>query len=150
MTRNRQKLKGRRNGSSFIMVPHRVLECTNYASLSPRAVKLLFDLYGQYKGSNNGDFTLAWSVMKEKGWNSKDQLNKARLELLEKGFIVQTRQGGKHRCSLFAVTFQPINECGGKLDINPTQTAYGWWKSGPPEIKSRPVFSTDVPRVAGQ
>jgi hypothetical protein len=130
MARTRQKMKGRRDGGTFIMVPHALLDCANYASLSPRAVKLFLDLYGQFKGANNGDFTLAWKVMREKGWSSKDQLSKARRELLERGFIVQTRQGWNNRCSLYGVTFHPIDECGGKLDINPTSTAFGWWKEG--------------------
>jgi len=151
MSRNRQKAKGRREIGSFIAVPHAVLECANYASLSPRAVKLFFDIYGQYKGNNNGDFTMAFSVMKNKGWRSKDQLNKARFELLQKGFIVQTRQGWNNHCSLYGVTLHPIDECGGKLDVDATIVAYGWWKHGvPAELKSRPVFSADVPRVAGQ
>ncbi len=135
MARNRQKSKGRSGGPPpFVQVYYALLECPNYATLSPRAVKLLYDLYGQYRGHNNGDFTMAWSIMSTKGWNSKDQLNKARLELLQKGFIVQTRQGWNNHCSLYGVTFQPIDECGGKLDMQPTRTSLGWWKDGkPPE-----------------
>lgn len=132
MARNRQKMKGRRDGGSFIMLFHTLFECPNYSSLSPRAVKLFYDLCGQYKGDNNGDFTMAWSIMQAKGWNSKDQLNKARLELLEKGFIVQTRQGWNNHCSLYGVTLWQINECGGKLDMSPTRTPLGWWKDGKP------------------
>ena len=150
VAKSRMRAKGRREGGSFALVPHALLECANYASLSPRAVKLFLDLYGQYRGTNNGDFTLAWKVMQTKGWTSKDQLGKARRELLEKGFIVQTRQGWNNRCSLYGVTLHPIDECGGKLDIKPTTTALGWWKNGPPEKISRPVYSTDVSRVAGQ
>lgn len=70
--------------------------------------------------------------MQGKGWRSKDQLSKARRELLEKGFIVQTRQGWNNHCSLYGVTFQAIDDCGGKLDIPQTTTAYGWWKDGSP------------------
>lgn len=33
--RDRWKVKGRRNGGSFIRVPHAVLESENYASLAP-------------------------------------------------------------------------------------------------------------------
>jgi len=52
---------------------------------------------------------------------------------------VQTRQGWNNHCSLYAVTFHPIDECGGKLDINSSRTAFGWWKEGgAPEIKNAP------------
>lgn len=132
MARTRVKTKNRSENGSFVIVPHALLECANYSSLTPRAVKLFYDLYAQYKGSNNGDFSMPWSMMQTKGWNSKDQLNKARLELIEKGFIMQTRQGGKNRCSLYGVTFQTIDECGGKLDISPPPTPLGWWKNGIP------------------
>lgn len=128
MAINRIKAKGRRETGRFIPVPIAVVEHSKYARLKPRAVKLLFDLYSQYNGFNNGDFTAAFSVMRKKGWNSKDQLRKALLELLSAGFILQTRQGGKHQCSLFAVTFKSIDECKGKLDIAPTRTAPGHWK----------------------
>lgn len=132
MARDRRKVKGRQEGGSFIKVPHAVLESESYTSLSARSVKLLFDLYGQYRGNNNGDFTAALSVMQKKGWRSKDSLNKARRELLEKGFIIQTRQGWNRRCNLYGVTFQAIDECKGKLDISPTSIPYGWWKDGGP------------------
>ncbi len=122
--------KGRRESGSFVAVPHAVLEHENYARLKPRAVKLLLDLYGQYRGNNNGDFSMAWSMMEKRGWTSRDQLNKARKQLLETGWIVLTRQGGKHLPSLYAVTFLAIDECKGKLDMRSTKTALGYWKLG--------------------
>lgn len=136
MARNRQKMKGRREGGSFVIIPHAFFECENYRSLSPRAVKLLFDLYSQYRGANNGDFTMAWSIMVSKGWTSKDQLHKARQELLASGFIVQTRQGWNNHCSLYGVTFLPIDDCKGKLDHAATLTPLGWWKEGKPHAQN--------------
>lgn len=134
MARTRQRVKGRMEAGTFFTTPKACMTHPNYARLSARAVKLLFDLYAQYKGGNNGDFTAAYRVMRERGWTSKDQLNKARRELLETGWIVQTRQGGRNQCSLYAVTFQPIDECKGKnLDVPATITAPGTWKG---EIKS--------------
>ena len=128
MARKRSRAKGRLEKGPFFVVPNAVVEHPKYARLKPRAVKLLIDVYSQYNGHNNGDFTAAFSVMRKRGWSSKDQLRKALLELLEVGYLKQTRQGGKHQCSLFAVTFRPIDECKGKLDIAPTQVAPGDWK----------------------
>ena len=124
------KSKSRKVGRSFVAVPHAILRHPNYASLKPRAVKLLFDLYGQYNGFNNGDFSAAFSIMKKLGWTSKDQLFKAREELLQKGWVVVTRQGGLNRATLFAVTFQSIDECKGKLDRKAGNKALGYWKEG--------------------
>jgi len=107
-----------------------MLRHSNYASLSPKAVKLLLDLFAQYNGNNNGDFQMTWGFMSKDGrWKSKDTLYKARDELVEKGFIEMTRQGGKHRCSLYAVTWKEINYCKGKLDVADTLVASGAWKT---------------------
>ena len=53
---------------------------------------LLDQLYMQYNGKNNGDFSCAWSVMKRKGWNSKTTLFKAKQGLLTKGWIEENRK----------------------------------------------------------
>ena len=81
---------------------------------------LLDQLYMQYNGKNNGDFSCAWSVMKKKGWNSKTTLFKAKQGLLTKGWIEETRKGYTGVCSLYAVTFLKIDDCNGKLDIKTT------------------------------
>jgi len=107
----------------------------------------MLDLYGQYKGSNNGDFAMAWSMMKKRGWRSKDTLYRARDELIDNGFVIQTRQGGKHQCSLYAITWQPIDECNGKLDCPSTIVAPGYWKKGfVPKLESVPRIRTTLAR----
>jgi len=67
--------------------------------------------------------------MKKRGWKSESTLNKVKKELLNTGWIILTRQGGKNRCSLYAVSFQSIDDCKGKLDIPTTNTAPGNWKN---------------------
>ena len=119
---------GRKESGSFVMLPHTVLEHENYARRSHRAIRLLIDLYGQYRGNNNGDLCLAWTIMTKKGWKSKDQLHKAKKELLDSGWIIVTRQGGRNKCSLYAVTFKSIDYCNGKLDVKETHAALGDWK----------------------
>ena len=83
-------------------------------------MKLLVDIASQFNGKNNGDLTAAYSVMRERGWNSTGTLNKARKALLDAGLIQETRSGGRHRCTLYAVTWRGINECKSKLDVKPT------------------------------
>ena len=132
--RNQRMLqqKGRRMNNSFVMMPHHVLGHDNFRTLSPRATKFLMDLLAQYRGNNNGDLCAPLSLMRERGWNSSDQLHKAKRELIEKGVIMVTRQGGLNKANLYAVTWFPIDECNGKLDVRSTTTAPINWKKGLP------------------
>lgn len=117
-----------------------MLRSESFAVLSPHATKLLFDLLAQYNLRNNGDLSMSFEkAMRPRGWKSKDTLNKARLELLEAGFIVLTRQGGLHQCSLYAVTFYAVDHCEGKLEIGATRTALGSWRKNEPLKIKGPV-----------
>lgn len=119
---------GRNKTPPFVMLRKDVITSEQFANLSYKAIKLLIDVLEQYNGNNNGDLCITMSVMKKKGWKSSGTLHSAKNELSEKGWIVQTRQGGRHRCSLYAVTMHPIDECGGKLEVRSTRTASNLWK----------------------
>lgn len=119
MARSRAKLKSRKESGSFLLLPHSVLRHPDFANASPRAVKLLIDIAVEYRGKNNGDLNAVMSRLKERGWNSSSQLGKAKNELLERGLIIETRQGGLGiGPTLYALTWLDLNECGGKLDIS--------------------------------
>lgn len=113
----RAKHKGRRSTAPFLNIPKEVLRSEAYLSLGGWQVKLLVDIASQFNGKNNGDLTAAWTLMKERGWNSQGTLNKALKDLREAGLIQETRSGGRHRCTLYAVTWRGIDECKGKLDV---------------------------------
>lgn len=105
-------------------LPAALLEHDDMRQLSPRATKLLIDIGVQYNGYNNGDLCITRSVLIARGWSSNDQLMKAKRELLDRNLIMQTKLGGLGiGPSLFAFTWQPIQECGGKLDIKSTTVA---------------------------
>jgi hypothetical protein len=89
----------------------------------------LIDLLAQFRGYNNGDLAATLNMMQERGWNSSDQLNKAKKELVGRDIIWVTRQGGRNKACLYAVTFFPIDECKGKLDVASTRTAPVNWKN---------------------
>lgn len=149
MTNKLQRNKNRKELGSFLALPHEMLSSPAYISLSNKAVKCLIDISAQYKGKNNGDLSCTIKLMSDRGWSSKSQLALARDELLEKGFIVYARRGGRNKCSLFAITWQPIDECKGKLDRPSTTTSLGYWKDGAnPEVVSKKL--KPVPRIAGQ
>ena len=124
----RRRITGRQTTNSFLSLPHHVLNHENFRCLSPRATKLVIDIAAQYRGKNNGDLCAPLSLMRKRGWNSSDQLNKAKKELVEKDVIRVSRQGGLNKCNLYALTWLRIDECGGKLDIASTITAPGRWK----------------------
>ena len=129
-TRNekRRRNMGRQPTQPFLSLPHNVLDHDSFRTLSPRATKLLIDIAAQYRGCNNGDLCAPLSVMKKRGWKSNDQLFKARKELLDRGLILTSRQGGLNKCSLFALTWFQIDDCKGKLDIQSTTVAPHNWK----------------------
>ena len=128
----RRRIKGRQTTNSFLSLPHHVLDHETFKTLSTRATKLLVDIAAQYRGNNNGDLSATLSLMRDRGWNSSDQLDKAKKELVGKDVIRVARQGGLNKCNLYAVTWFPIDECKGKLDIASTKTAPVNWRGRPP------------------
>jgi hypothetical protein len=114
-----KQAKEKRDPGAFIPVPMSVLNSQAYLKASAHARMLLFDLFMQYRGSNNGDFCAAWTLMKPRGWKSEDTLAKAKKQLLDLGLIVETRKGARpNKASLYAVTWCALDDCGGKLDVS--------------------------------
>jgi len=146
MTRARWRHKGRSEGGTYFAIPHAVMRSANWRAMPPRAVKLVCDLGGQFRGSNNGDLSAAWRIMRPLGWNSRATLADAIADALRFGMIEKTRQGGLHLCSLYALTWQPIDECGGKLDVPATRVPSALWKrpSRPAEQKNASTESVSI------
>lgn len=108
MARNRHK--GNRIGEGFVALPYSVLNSPLFIALSPHAVKLLIDVAAQYRGDNNGDLSVAWKLMQPRGWRSEATLHKVKRELLEAGFLYETRKGQRpNLCSLFALTWRTLD-----------------------------------------
>ena len=134
--KNRELLKRRESGA-YLAVPHVMLRSHTRSMLSPKACKLLLDMWSQFNSFNNGDICITWKLMKARNWRSKETLNKARKELLEKGFIETSRYGGLNRASLYALTSWAVDECQGKLSIRSTNTPKSLWKKHEPEKKEK-------------
>ncbi len=139
----------RRESGGFAALPHCLLESKVYIGLSAHAVKLLNDLLAQFKGFNNGDLCLAWSIMEKRGWKSRDTLNKARKNLLDVELIIISRYGDRKRTQLYALSFYAIDECGGKLDINTTERPLSLWRKHEPlqPLKIKPTPTPGVSEV---
>lgn len=127
MARSYSKSKGRSDGSRFMSLPYSVLDSEDYRSLSCAAKNVLTALFWQFNGGNNGDLSLTHARAKEWGIKSKSTLASALQALIAKNLIIRTRdplrdrQNPHGQCSLYAVTWLKIHECGGKLDVSPTQ-----------------------------
>ena len=132
MADKRAKHTGRKGNGKFLGIPHHVLESPAYNALDGWSVKLLVDIGKQYTGYNNGDLSAPFSTLKKQGWRSPSTLNKSLKRLQEVGLIQLTRQGGKNHCSLYAITWHPINDCKGKTDIVETKQASNNWKQYQP------------------
>ena len=88
----------------------------------------MIDLMLQYNGRNNGDLTTALAILRDRGWKRQATIGEAVKELIDANLIIRTREGQFRnpfsRCALYAVTWQPIDDCKDKdLNVNPTSTA---------------------------
>jgi hypothetical protein len=100
------KYKGSKYTEGFTGIVHSVFESPAFVALSPHACKLLLELAGQYRGNNNGNLTVAWSVVKNRGWKSRTTLWRCKAELIEAGFVYVTRKGHMpSTCELLALTW---------------------------------------------
>lgn len=126
MARNRNKVKGRKDSGTFAALPHIVMDSDDFGALSGNALKVLLGILRQYRGANNGDLSASFTQAKQWGMNSRTTLAKALRELQERDLIVCTREGRFIKpggcCALYAVTWKPIDECGGKLEVSHTTT----------------------------
>lgn len=121
--------KNRRAQSGpFIILPLAVLQSPAVRDLPALGKRLLIDLLAAYRFPNNGDLCVSFAVMRARGWTSRSALQKAVRLLLAAGLIELTRQGSLHKASLYAFTWMPIDECGGKLDVRAPRAASGLWK----------------------
>ena len=136
--KSRPNAKGRREVVPFLRLPRPVYSSHNFIMLSPSAIKLLIDIAIQYNGRNNGDLQASLEPMRNRGWVSSSTLNRAKRELEYYGFIELTRQGGLGCCSLYALTWEAIDDCGGKTYVRPTRVASSLYQ----ESKSRFRFRT--------
>lgn len=125
--------KGRKPGGSFTALPHHVFRASGdrpapAAALSATARALLVDVCQQLNGRNNGNLSAAPKVLAPYGWTSRGTLDAALVELVAHGFLAPTRQGGRNRCSLFAVTWIGIDE--GPHDAKPDPVPSRLWEAG--------------------
>lgn len=111
----------------FAGIPRIVMDHSDYQGLSFTCKALLLDMAYQYRGNNNGDLTVVFAVLKRRGWKREATINNAVKKLLAANLVILTREGRfsnpGSRCNLYALTWQPVDECKGKgLEVQPTTT----------------------------
>jgi len=112
---------------SYTPLVHAVLDSVALMGASHTARSLLLELMRQHTGGNNGRLHLAQGWLRKRGWKSGDTIQRAKVELLDRGLIVQTKQGGLNvgPC-LFALTWLPITNFIG-LELRPSEYHKGAW-----------------------
>lgn len=131
MARSRQKSTGRKEAGNFLRVPSAVLDSQNFRLLTTKAKALILDIGAKYNGYNNGDLAAPYSWMRRRGWRSKQTLENALRELIARGMLELTRQGGLFGPSLYAFTWMGIDECKVKLDVPANPVPSGKWRHVP-------------------
>ena len=141
---SRRHPKKRMTGRHFAQIPVEVLMSEACATLPNYAVRVLLAIAAQYRGRNNGELAMTWRIGQEYGIGSKEHLVLGLAALLEHGLIHKTRQGGKKPLgpTLYAVTWQPIDDLDGKIESGATTSpsnAWATWSSGLPADQSTKI-----------
>lgn len=110
------------------VMPKRIFTSDEYRSLSGNAIKILHSLMLQYNGFNNGDLSAPLTQSVETFGMTHKTLQRGIRELLDKQFIIVSREGNRKQCTLYALTFYAIDECKGKHDLQPTNYPCEKWK----------------------
>lgn len=118
---NKSKKHGIAVRGSWLPVGLDFLRSQACAELSPLGAKLLLDVMALLgpNATKNGDISLAPKTMAVRGWTSRSSLRAAVQELLQFGLLVQTRQGSRMDCSLYACALYPLDCDLSKLDVKP-------------------------------
>lgn len=116
MARGRTTKKGStgRDSGGFIALPWSVMDTPSYKALSHPARSLLLEIARQFVIDNNGRLLCSRRYLLSRGWNSNDTINRAKTELIEKGFIFETVKGRRpKRASWYAVTWYTLDKIPG-------------------------------------
>ena len=152
MAEKKQKRPVEAISGMYGAIPHAVMDGVAFKGASYPAKALLFELMRQHCGKNNGHLQLSFSWLQGRGWKSRDVIQRARDELIQRGLLIQTRQGGLNiGASRYAVTWLVISNFVG-LEIQGKDYHPGAWgfmdalpiakqneTTSPPNGKGNPV-----------
>jgi len=118
----------------YTALPYGQLRSPAWRSLSGAAVKVWLELHTRYNGGNNGRLHLSLNEAAEILGLGKATVQRAYVELAEKGFLVLEAEGNwySRRAHDWRITTKPRNTFGGK---DPATFDFRAWK--PPQKTKR-------------
>jgi hypothetical protein len=124
----------------WLPLPLKLICSRGFAELSGLATKLFFDAASMLgaNGYGNGDICLTYALLQKRGWRSKASLAGSIKELIDSELLIVTRQGGRRRCSLYALTPWPIYCDQKKLDVGRAAYSVNDWAQDP-KLSDRPT-----------
>lgn len=129
MAERRQKRPAESVRGHYGAIPTVLLDSRAFMGASYPAKALLFDVIRQHNGSNNGRLQLSFAWLGKRGWKSRDVIQRAKAELIARGLLIKTKQGGLNTgASWYAVTWLDISNFVG-LDIQAKDYHPGAWSS---------------------
>lgn len=117
----RPKSKGdtKRDGYTWLSLPHVVIDSAGYRQAGHTARSLLIDIARQYTGTNNGKLVACDKYLRPLGWKSPDVVTWALRELEAAGLLIKTRAGAKpNKAAWFALSWYTLDQSEG-LDASP-------------------------------
>ena len=151
-----------KKSANFAGIPRHIVEHSSFKSLGYSACALLILLGYQYRGNNNGNLVITWSIIKD-WFGSNATMYRARDSLYKAGFIVINAYGGRSGNGtklphLYALTWESIDQLDGdnnwmRYTHYPAQKApLSYWKSGNnPDVKTKKErdsqFKKDIEKI---
>lgn len=124
----RRQAKDKRDGTTFLVLPHIVIDSPSYRDCGYPARAILIDIARQFTGTNNGRLVACNRYLKPLGWNSHGTITRSIGELLDCGLLIETRKGARpNKAAWYALGWQALDVTDG-LDIDPKQYRTGLYK----------------------
>ena len=147
----RERVKGRRESGTFVLIPHAFLASRSYQALSLASRRVLDILLLQIRfqkggqATNNGWLSATASDAEEIGIKGNSTVGAGVLGLEKAGIIVRTAQGshvsrGRRAPNLYAITLWPISDDQrskrAPLDLAPGTPIVGKWRAPLPVVEA--------------
>lgn len=100
----------------YIPLSYAQLKSKAWRSLSGAAVKVWLELHTRFNGGNNGSLTLSMAEAAERLGIGKATVQRAFIELQDKGFLVLVKEGDwyRRRAHEWRLTTKPVQDAKGK------------------------------------
>ena len=106
----RKKASENRDSGGFVAIPWSVLDCPAWQALSHTSRDLLLELARQFVRDNNGQLVCCDKRLGPRGWRSPDVISRAKRQLIDLGFIFETRKGHRpNKASWYAITWYALD-----------------------------------------